>query len=153
VKEAAADKLETAKSAVSEKAADVKEAAADAVSSAGERIDEAKSAAADAAQQTETEMRQEIDAASATSIDFAEGDDTVIADRVRTELGQNEATRDIPSLNVESVGGVVTLRGPKLEEFEKEAVEKVVRAVEGVREVHTEHILTDAPEDEATFVG
>jgi len=80
-----------------------------------------------------------------------DADDTTIADRVRTALGQHEATRHIERLNIDVIDGIVTVRGPLVETAEREAIETVVRGVKGVREVQSE-LLEDA-DDEATFVG
>lgn len=80
-------------------------------------------------------------------------DDNTIADRVRTELGENPATRDLERINVECVDGVVTLRGPMLDEAMQQTVETVVGAVKGVREVKNDFLTATAPEDSATFVG
>jgi len=81
-----------------------------------------------------------------------DADDVTVADRVRTALGASQETRELPHLNIDSVDGVVTLRGPILDEAQIKAVETVVRAVKGVKEVLTE-ITVDTAEDEATFVG
>ena len=81
-----------------------------------------------------------------------DADDLTIADRVRTALGQNDATRDIERLNIDVVDGAVTVRGPLVETAVREAIEAVVRGVKGVREVHSE-LLEDSEEDAATFVG
>jgi gas vesicle protein len=81
-----------------------------------------------------------------------DADDVTVADRVRTALGDSHETRELPHLNIDSADGVVTLRGPILDEAQIKAVETVVRAVKGVKEVKTE-ITVDTAEDEATFVG
>ncbi|HVF10933.1 MAG TPA: YtxH domain-containing protein [Abditibacteriaceae bacterium] len=82
-----------------------------------------------------------------------EADDTVIADRVRTALGQDPTTRDLERLNVSCVDGVITLHGPIVDEELQTAIEAVVRGVKGVREVQSQLLVEDAPEDSATFVG
>jgi hypothetical protein len=42
--------------------------------------------------------------------DFA--DDTTIADRVRTAIGESPITRNMERLNIDCVNGIVTVRGP-----------------------------------------
>ena len=80
-------------------------------------------------------------------------DDITIADRVRTALGQNPATRNLEHLNVDCVDGVVTLRGPMVDTELQATIESIVRGVKGVRDVRSELLVEDAPEDSATFVG
>jgi gas vesicle protein len=81
-----------------------------------------------------------------------DADDNTVADRVRTALGQHEATRHLDRLNIDVVDGVVTVRGPLVETAVREAIETVVRGIKGVREVQSE-LLEDSDEDSATFVG
>ncbi len=83
--------------------------------------------------------------------DFA--DDSTIADRVRTELGENAATRNLERLNVDCADGVVTVRGPMADAELQAQIEAVVRAVKGVREVRMNLLTDDADEDAETFVG
>jgi gas vesicle protein len=83
--------------------------------------------------------------------DFA--DDITVADRVRTTLGENPVTRNLDRINVDSVDGVVTLRGPIVERELQAQIEEIVRGVKGVVEVRSDMLVADAPEDEATFVG
>ncbi|MBV9469313.1 MAG: BON domain-containing protein [Abitibacteriaceae bacterium] len=92
-------------------------------------------------------------AKNAASGEEDDADDNTIADRVRTALGENEATRNLERINVDCVDGVVTLRGPMLEEAVQKAVEGVVQGVKGVRTVRSEFLTDNAPEDSATFVG
>jgi osmotically-inducible protein OsmY len=82
-----------------------------------------------------------------------DADDVTVADRVRTALGDSHTTRDLPHLNIDSVDGVVTLRGPVLEEAQIAAVEAVVRGVKGVKEVVNDIIVENPSENDATFVG
>lgn len=119
------DKLSQTKQAAAQKAADLK-------NRAGGAIAEVKSA----------QSAVEDDA-----------DDNTITDRVRTELGQNPATRDLPHLNIDCVEGIVTVRGPMIDTATSAAIQTVVSAVKGVKEVRPELLIEDAPEDEATFVG
>lgn len=90
---------------------------------------------------------------SARSADEDDADDNTIADRVRSELGQNPATRDLPHLNIDCVEGIVTVRGPMLDTATSAVIQTVVSAVKGVKEVRPELLIEDVPEDEATFVG
>ncbi|MDF2440707.1 MAG: hypothetical protein JWN98_1691 [Abditibacteriota bacterium] len=119
------DKLSQTKQAAAQKAADLKNRASGAIA--------------------------EVHSAHAAEEDDA--DDNTIADRVRTELGQNEATRELPHLNIDCVEGIVTVRGPMMDTATSAAIQTVVGAVKGVKEVRPELLIEDAPEDEATFVG
>ncbi len=80
-------------------------------------------------------------------------DDITIADRVRTALGENAATRNMERLNVDCVDGLVTLRGPMVDGELQKQIETIVRAVRGVVDVKSDLLLSDSPEDEQTFVG
>lgn len=82
-----------------------------------------------------------------------DADDSIIADRVRTALGENEITRNLQRLNVDVADGLVTLRGPIVETELEAQIEAVVRNVKGVRDVRSDLLIADAPEDEQTFVG
>ena len=78
-------------------------------------------------------------------------DDVTIADRVRTELGRVPETQGLERLNVESVNGVVTLRGPIMDEATQAAIIAAAAKVAGVREVVSDLLLEDSKEE--TFVG
>ena len=80
-------------------------------------------------------------------------DDITIADRVRTALGENEATSNLERINVDCVNGLVTLRGPIVEGELQAQIEIIVRGVRGVRDVRSDLLISDAPEDTQTFVG
>jgi hyperosmotically inducible periplasmic protein len=80
-----------------------------------------------------------------------DADDATIEARVRSELGSHPAARDLERLNVEVVDGIVTLRGPLVEEATRAALEAAVRAVKGVRDVKS-NLLVAADDDQA-FVG
>jgi len=82
-----------------------------------------------------------------------DADDTVIADRVRTALGQNPATHGLERLNITCVDGVVTAHGPMVDEELQATIEGIVRGTKGVRDVQSALLVEDAPEDNATFVG
>lgn len=62
--------------------------------------------------------------------------DEILADRVRTRLGQT-AGAGLPHLNVESCGGIVTLYGPMVNAAQELALITAVRQVEGVLEVQS----------------
>jgi osmotically-inducible protein OsmY len=62
-------------------------------------------------------------------------DDDLITQRVKTELGENPRTWRIASFNVNTVNGVVTLRGRVSSEEEREALEEVARSVPNVEDV------------------
>jgi osmotically-inducible protein OsmY len=79
-------------------------------------------------------------------------DDATIEARVRTALGQNPATNQLERLNLDVVDGVVTVRGPMVNEDTRTAIENAMRAVRGVRDVKSE-LLVETAEEEHTFVG
>jgi hypothetical protein len=109
---------------------------------------EAARRAADLRNRAEGKLHE---ARSSNDEDFA--DDNTIADRVRTALGENELTRNLERLNVDCVDGIVTLRGPMVDEELKAQIETLVGGVKGVREVRSHLLLSDTPEDKETFVG
>jgi len=109
---------------------------------------EAARRAADLRNRAEGKLHE---ARSSNDEDFA--DDNTIADRVRTALGENELTRNLERLNVDCVDGIVTLRGPMVDEELRAQIETLVGGVKGVREVRSHLLLSDAPEDTQTFVG
>lgn len=80
------------------------------------------------------------------------GDDLTIADRVRTALGENQATRDLGHFNVDCCDGIVTLRGPMVEVGLIDTIVPIVRAIRGVRDVRC-NLLVNNPEDAVAFVG
>ena len=82
-----------------------------------------------------------------------DADDITVADRVRTALGEHEATRNLERINVDCADGLVTLRGPIVEGELQAQIETVVRSVRGVRDVRSDLLISDAPEDAQTFVG
>lgn len=59
-------------------------------------------------------------------------DDDLISDRVRTQLGENPLTWDLPRLNINTENGIVTIRGPVQSERQRHDVENVVRRVKDV---------------------
>lgn len=58
-----------------------------------------------------------------------------VEQRIRTNLGEDERTRDMPRVNVEVNGGVAELRGTAPSEDAKEAAGEIAAEVEGVQEV------------------
>jgi hypothetical protein len=65
----------------------------------------------------------------------ADLDDTMLAQRVQTALGENPLTWDLPRLNVNSENFVITVRGPINSVEQLHDVENVIRNVKGVRRV------------------
>lgn len=55
--------------------------------------------------------------------------------RIRSALGQDDRTKDIPKPNVTVTAGVAELRGPVPSEAAKAAAEEITRNIEGVSEV------------------
>ncbi len=58
-----------------------------------------------------------------------------LEDRIRTKLGQDPRTSDLPSLNINVVEGTVFVRGSVPEDFDREQIRAVVADVEGVTDV------------------
>jgi hypothetical protein len=78
-----------------------------------------------------------------TGIDGDEGviapaGDLQLADKVRTRLGEDPRTSELPSLNINVVDGTVVVRGPAPDETDEDAIRDVVGSVDGVREVDLE---------------
>ncbi len=67
-----------------------------------------------------------------------------IENRIRTRVGEDSRTRDLPHLNVEVNDGVADIRGEAHSEEEKQAVEEIANNVEGVTEVR--NLITVNPE-------
>jgi len=117
--------------------------AADLGASAAGKVSDLKRRATGLAHDVQGRVRGEEDSA----------DDRTIADRVRTELGQNVATRNLEGLNVTCADGVVTLHGPMVGAPAHAMIEAIVRGVKGVRDVQNELLVEPAAEDEDAFVG
>jgi gas vesicle protein len=135
------DKLSQGKQHAAEMGRAAGETVSGKVAEVGERIKDA----AHEAQEKSAAVQEDL---SDATEDDDEADDETIADRVRTALGRDEATRDLERINVSCCDGVVTLHGPHLNDEQKGQVEKVVRAVKGVQDVKNE-LETEAPETEA----
>jgi len=58
-----------------------------------------------------------------------------IEQRIRTSIGEDPRTRDMPRVNVEVTGGVAELRGPAPSEEARQAASEIAASIEGVREV------------------
>lgn len=58
-----------------------------------------------------------------------------VEQRIRTRIGEDERTRDMPRVNVEVIEGVAELRGAAPSEEAKDAAGEIAAQVEGVREV------------------
>jgi hypothetical protein len=77
-----------------------------------------------------------------------------IENRIRTRVGEDPRTLDVPHLNVEVNGGVADIRGEVHSEEEKQAVEEIANNVEGVTEVHNLiTVNTDAPSRRGKAAG
>ena len=83
---------------------------------------------------------------SGTALDNAGGNEQADADavgeeqqeaeqRIRTALGEDPRTKDLPRTNVAVTDGVAELRGPASSEEAREAASEIAAGVEGVREV------------------
>jgi gas vesicle protein len=62
--------------------------------------------------------------------------DEILADRVRTALGQNPDTR-LPHLNIECCEGVVTLHGPTVDVMQEATLINAVQNIPGVIDVNS----------------
>ena len=69
---------------------------------------------------------------------LAPSGDPQLADRVRTRLGEDPRTSDLPSLNINVVDGTVVVRGAVPGDADENAIREVVGSVEGVRDVDME---------------
>ncbi len=67
-----------------------------------------------------------------------------VENRIRTRVGEDPRTSDVPHLNVEVNDGVADIRGEVHSEEEKQAVEEIASSVEGVTEVR--NLLTVNPD-------
>jgi hypothetical protein len=67
-----------------------------------------------------------------------------VEQRIRTRVGEDPRTPDLPRLNVEVNEGVADIRGEVHSEEEKQAVEEIARDTEGVTEVR--NLLTVNPD-------
>jgi hypothetical protein len=67
-----------------------------------------------------------------------------VENRIRTRVGEDSRTADVPHLNVEVNDGVADIRGEVHTEEEREAVEEIASSVEGVTEVR--NLLTVNPD-------
>ena len=67
-----------------------------------------------------------------------------VENRIRTQVGEDPRTSDLPHLNVEVNDDVADIRGQVHSEEEKQAVEEIARGTEGVREVN--NLLTVNPD-------
>jgi len=61
--------------------------------------------------------------------------DETVTQRVRTELGRNVKSRDIPNLAVDTFNGVVTLRGTVMNGDQMNDVLDVIYSIRGVRDI------------------
>jgi hypothetical protein len=77
-----------------------------------------------------------------------------IENRIRTRVGEDPRTLDVPRLNVEVNEGVADIRGEVHSEEEKQAVEEIASSVEGVTEVRNLiTVNTDAPSRRGKTAG
>ena len=67
-----------------------------------------------------------------------------VENRIRTRVGEDQRTADVPHLNVEVNDGVADIRGEVHSEEERQAVEEIASSDEGVTEVR--NLLTVNPD-------
>lgn len=65
-----------------------------------------------------------------------------IEQRIRSALGQDDRTKDIPKPNVTVSEGIAELRGPVPTEVAKSAAAEIANGIEGVREVRNLLVVT-----------
>ena len=98
-----------------------------------------------------TDLRDDWSAASASTMDTATktadrvsqdtsdmsapASEKPLADRIRTRLGEDPRTSDLPKLNVNVVEGTVFVRGSVSSDVDKDAIKGVISDVEGVKDV------------------
>jgi gas vesicle protein len=85
--------------------------------------------------------------------DTAAEDDGTIADRVRSILGHNDATKHIERLNIDCVDGVVTLRGPLLDGQTITTLIAAVKAIPGVKDVLSDLLIDEEPANPANYAN
>ena len=69
---------------------------------------------------------------------LAPSGDPQLADKVRTRLGEDPRTAELPSLNINVVDGTVVVRGPLPDDTDQGAIRDVVSSVDGVDAVDLE---------------
>jgi hypothetical protein len=74
-----------------------------------------------------------------------------VENRIRTRVGEDPRTLDVPHLNVEVNDGVADIRGEVHTEEEKQAVEEIASNIEGVTEVR--NLLTVNPDAPSRHKG
>ena len=74
-----------------------------------------------------------------------------VENRIRTRVGEDPRTLDLPHLNVEVNDGVADIRGEVHTEEEKQAVEEIASNIEGVTEVR--NLLTVNPDAPSRHKG
>lgn len=62
-------------------------------------------------------------------------DDDTINQRVKTALGENRRTSNIPRLNIDTIAGMVTVRGAVKNGKQRDAVLRIIKNVRGVIEI------------------
>jgi hypothetical protein len=60
---------------------------------------------------------------------------TMIADRIRTRLGEDSRTRELPRLNINVAEGTVFVRGTVPSGFDESAIREVIGSVPGVTDI------------------
>jgi gas vesicle protein len=76
-------------------------------------------------------------------------DDSTIADRVRSTLGHLEAAKPLERINVDCNEGIITLRGPIVDQATQDTLIAAVKTIPGVKDVVSD-LLIDEPVDPAT---
>ncbi|PQV63732.1 BON domain-containing protein [Abditibacterium utsteinense] len=87
------------------------------------------------------------------SADGEGDDDSIIADRVRSVLGHHEIAKHLERLNIDCADGVVTLRGPLIDEATQQVLIAAVAAVPGVKEVVSDFLVEEEPINPKESIG
>jgi len=62
-------------------------------------------------------------------------DDDIVTQRIRTQIGENAVTRQLPRINVDTCDGVVTLRGRVDSNTQRQALEEIAESDSSVENV------------------
>ncbi|HEX8464845.1 MAG TPA: YtxH domain-containing protein [Abditibacterium sp.] len=130
------------RAAIKDRLGKVGDGAADAATAASDKIGDIANRVEGLAAQIDTKA----------AADAATDDDSTIADRVRSVLGHHEVARTIDRINLDCAEGVVTLRGPLLDEATQATIIAAVKTVPGVKDVVAEFLTDEKPADPSTSV-
>ncbi len=134
------------RAAIKDRLGKVSEGVTDAATAASDKAVDIAHRVEGLAHQIETKIT--ADAGEASS-----DDDTTITDRVRSVLGHHEVSQGMERLNIDCVDGIVTLRGPMLDEATQQTLIAAVKAVPGVQEVVADFLTDEEPANPSTYAS